>query len=407
VRRPLKDASLTLLFAVITAVSAVALAKTVASPFQGGSFGVAEWAMFVVTVAGGTFAFVRSVRYWASLSLLTRLRPPSSDGPSEPSESASPERRMHPILDDLTWGALALTVVAINVFAVWAVVVTVGDLLGDSETAAGWLLWQLALLTAAATGLGRLGAAFAAELRDRARRRHRNAVHVVTGKLLNASCESSSTGRRAQQVAAIAATAALALVSLASASGPLLEPAQDPDSRAQLAKRVGEGRGAAQRSQGTGAAAVGAAAPPAQAAAVPGASRRARGSQRSSGGRAGADDQPTVAPVSPAASPPSVVGPAPTDPPADTTRPTLRDKERAARKRRRHHAEERRRSARKRRQHQADERRRSAPTPPPPTATPPAPTTPTPSPPVTPCDPSGDPALQPPCGEWQGALPPE
>jgi hypothetical protein len=103
-----RDALLTLLFAVIAVVSAVTLAKTLTKPFATGSLSVVQWALFVVTAVGATLAFVRSIRSYASLSLLRRLRRKREEETADTPAAEPSEPRMHPVADHLSWGAITL-----------------------------------------------------------------------------------------------------------------------------------------------------------------------------------------------------------------------------------------------------------------------------------------------------------
>jgi hypothetical protein len=179
-----RDALLTLLFAVIAVVSAVTLAKTLTKPFATGSLSLVQWALFVVTAVGATLAFVRSIRSYASLSLLPRLRRKREEETADTPAAEPSEPRMHPVADHLSWGAITLAITVINVLTVWAIVTTLSELFGDTDASTGWLFWQLAVLVAALTGLVGLTRAVIAELRDRARRKRRNAVHVIANKLI-------------------------------------------------------------------------------------------------------------------------------------------------------------------------------------------------------------------------------
>jgi hypothetical protein len=437
--RVARDAGLTLLFAVIAVVSAVGLVKTAVRPFEAGSYGIAQWALFAVTLVGSTLAFVRSIRFYASLSLLTALRPRSEEG-TESSDPPKAESTLHPVLDDLSWAAIALAVAAINALAVWAVLATLDALFGGSSTPTGWLLWQLALLTAALTTLVRFAEAVVAELRDRSRRRRRNLVHIITGKLVSWPGDApgkSGSGRWKGRAATAAAAAALAAASWASASGPLLDPEPPgngpPAAGVQAGVRLEQGGSGTAGAMGgapaagAGAPAPGATGPPAglgarptrpqtappRGEAAPRRGRSARARQRSRGASDSAGAPPAVAPAPP--TPPTLSPPpasvAPADPPG-TAPPRAKRRRRDTRDdrwRRRDTRDDRR---DKRRPRQREDRARRtpptspvpspappstptvpAPVPAPPPATPPVPTIPEPEP---PCDPNGFPT-EPPC----------
>jgi hypothetical protein len=226
-----QEALFTLLFAVIAVVSATTLAKTLTKPFEMGSLNPAQWVLFAVTTVGATLAFVRSIRFYASLSLVARLRRTRAEGSKDAAGGSTPQPPLHPVVDHVTWAALTLAIAVINVLALWAVILTLADLFGDAQTPTGWLLWQLAVLVAALAGLVRLTRSVIAELRDRSRRRRRNAVHVVANKLIywpSQPQRASSAKRRTGQASGVVAGAVLAAASWASASGPLLEPVPEP-----------------------------------------------------------------------------------------------------------------------------------------------------------------------------------
>lgn len=218
----IRQAAFTALFAVVATVSVVSLLESAARPFGEEAFSLVQWVLFGVTMAGAIAALVRSLRYYATLAAARRVMPDPVPPTAPPPGRGRIWQRLPTVLDDVSWVVVACLVATVNVLAVVATIRALDDLAGDSDAPVGWLIWQLAVLVACSAALTRFTLAATRELWDRARRRRRNAIHVVTGRLLHWPGE-DRTPSPARRAISCALTALLAATAWATGSGPLLD----------------------------------------------------------------------------------------------------------------------------------------------------------------------------------------